>query len=58
LAKTVPDTVWPDLPDLYADARDLATGALTDHGEAEAAAALPTTCPYDLDHITGNWLPD
>jgi hypothetical protein len=46
-----------ELPELYADANDLAAGALADHGEAEAAQALPATCPYDLDQITGTWLP-
>jgi hypothetical protein len=47
-----------ELPELYVDARELAAGALGDHGETEAALALPGTCPYDLDRITGNWLPD
>jgi hypothetical protein len=30
---------------------------LRDHGEQDAADALPTTCPYTLDQITGDWLP-
>jgi hypothetical protein len=46
-----------ELPDLYADARALAAGALADHGEHAAADALPATCPYTLDQITGDWLP-
>ena len=32
-------------------------GALRDHGEDPAADALPRTCPYTLDQISGDWLP-
>jgi len=45
------------LSELYQDARGLADGALRDHGEQAAADALPATCPYTLDQITGDWLP-
>jgi hypothetical protein len=45
------------LPELYARARYDAEGSLRDHGEQDAANALPTTCPYGLDQITGDWLP-
>ena len=45
------------LPELYARARHDAEGSLRDHGEDDAASALPTTCPYTLDQITGAWLP-
>ena len=45
------------LPELYARARHDAEGSLRDHGEQDAADALPTTCPYTLDQITGDWLP-
>lgn len=46
-----------ELADLYQGARGLADGALRDHGEDAAAAALPETCPYSLDQITSDWLP-
>ena len=46
-----------DLPGLYAMARDDASAALRDHGEDAAAEALPATCPYTMDQITGDWLP-
>jgi hypothetical protein len=49
--------VEAELPELYADARALADGALRDHGGAAAADSLPATCPYSLDQITGDWLP-
>ena len=45
------------LPDLYGRARHDAEGSLRDHGEQDAAEALPPTCPYTLDQITGDWLP-
>jgi hypothetical protein len=46
-----------DLGELYARARDDADGSLRDHGEQAAADALPAACPYTLDQITGDWLP-
>jgi hypothetical protein len=45
------------LTDLYARARHDAAGSLRDHGEQDAADALPATCPYTLDQIIGDWLP-
>jgi hypothetical protein len=46
-----------NLPDLYERARHDAEGSLRDHGEQDAADALPATCPYTFDQITGDWLP-
>jgi hypothetical protein len=46
-----------ELEQLYAQARDRTAAAMLDHGEKQAAAALPPTCPYDLDLIAGDWLP-
>ncbi len=47
------------LPKLHAHARRNAALALEDHGEAEAAAALPLECPYPLDLLLdGEWLPE
>jgi Domain of unknown function DUF29 len=47
-----------ELAELYRDARALAEGALRDHGEHAAADALPESCPYSLDQITSDWLPN
>jgi len=58
LTPTLRRELEAELSDLYADARDLAAGALTDHGDGEAAAALPETCPFDLERIAGSWLPN
>ena len=46
-----------NLDRFYATARIEAAAALHDHGEHTAAAALPATCPYTLEQITGDWLP-
>jgi Domain of unknown function DUF29 len=46
-----------ELEELYARARQRAEGSLRDHGEDVAADALPKTCPYTPDQVTGEWLP-
>ena len=57
LTPTLRREVASELVELYGDARGLAEGALRDHGEDAAAAALPATYPYSLDQITSDWLP-
>lgn len=47
-----------DLVALYRDARDNAADDLESHAEAAAAGALPVECPYTLDQIAGDWLPE
>ncbi len=47
-----------DLAGLYRDARDNAADDLRSYGEAAAAAALPAECPYILDQIASDWLPE
>jgi bifunctional DNA-binding transcriptional regulator/antitoxin component of YhaV-PrlF toxin-antitoxin module len=40
------------------DSRRNAELAMIEHGEREAARALPATCPYALDQIVGHhWYP-
>jgi Domain of unknown function DUF29 len=46
-----------NLARFYETARIEAAAALRAHGEHAAADALPTTSPYTLDQITGDWLP-
>jgi hypothetical protein len=57
LTASIRGEVEPALPDLYARARQNADASLRKHGEHDAADALPTTCPYNFDQITGDWLP-
>ena len=54
---TIRREIEPTLPDLYDRARQNAAASLGKHGESAAADALPATCPYTLDQITGDWLP-
>jgi hypothetical protein len=49
--------VEQNLARFYAVARAEASASLCEHGESAAADALPQTCPYSLDQITGDWLP-
>jgi hypothetical protein len=46
-----------ELPRQYLRARAAAARSLRRCGETTAADALPQTCPYTLDQITGDWLP-
>ena len=47
------------LDELYQDAREAARLSLLEHGEEEAAAALPNACPYTLDQVLDQgWYPD
>jgi hypothetical protein len=46
-----------ELERFYAMARADTRAAMLDHGENAAADALPATCPYSLDQITGDWWP-
>jgi hypothetical protein len=57
LTPTLRRELEQEVDGLYAQARKRAEGSLRDHGEAGAADALPATCPYSLDQITGDWLP-
>jgi Domain of unknown function DUF29 len=46
-----------NLARFYQAARIEAAESLREHGEHAVADALPQTCPYTLDQITGDWLP-
>jgi hypothetical protein len=57
LTPTLRRELGAELDELYARARQHAEGSLRDHGEHAAADALPQSCPYTADQITGDWLP-
>ncbi|MGH6919309.1 MAG: DUF29 domain-containing protein [Geminicoccaceae bacterium] len=46
-----------DLPRVYALTRRAAERKLLLYGEDGAADALPETCPYTVERITGDWWP-
>ncbi len=58
LTGTIRATLPEELPRLYPRARESAALALADHGEIEAARALPAACPYPLEQLLDPaWLP-
>ena len=57
LTPTLRPRVAAALPELFEQARRRADTSLRDQGEPSAADALPTTCPYTFEQITGDWLP-
>lgn len=61
LAEDVTPSLRPrigrNLARFYAAARTEAAAALRAHGE-HVADTLPTTCPYSLDQLAGDWLPN
>lgn len=57
LTPTLHRELGDELPELYGRARQDAEASLRDHGEDAAADALPATCPFAVDQITGDWLP-
>jgi hypothetical protein len=59
LTATLRRRLQASLPKLYAHARRDAVLALEDHGEPDAAMALPERCPFSLDELLDHgWLPD
>jgi Domain of unknown function DUF29 len=58
LTPTIRGHVEPALADLYRRARRNAELSLVDHQEADAARALPATCPYAFDDLLADeWWP-
>ena len=58
LSPTIRRHLKAALGELFGDARALVARKMERHGEGQAAAALPAACPYSLDQILGDWLPD
>lgn len=46
-----------ELPRVFRIAGKSAAESMRDHGEDAAANALPETCPYTSEQVTGDWLP-
>jgi Domain of unknown function DUF29 len=47
-----------DLGEVYGDGRGIVERKMRRYGEAEAAAALPADCPYTIEQVLGDWLPE
>jgi hypothetical protein len=57
LTASLRNLVASELPSDFERARKRAASSLRRYGETAAADALPETCPYTLDQITGDWMP-
>jgi hypothetical protein len=58
MSATIRRNVERELAELYRGARRDAELSLLDHGEREAAQALPDSCPYTLDDLLADeWWP-
>jgi Domain of unknown function DUF29 len=58
LSPTIRRHLKRDLGEVYADGRRIVGRKMGRYGEQEAAAALPARCPYTLEQVLGDWLPE
>jgi hypothetical protein len=58
LSATIRRDLRRDLGEVYADGRQVVERKMRRYREDRAAAALPATCPYTVDQVLGDWLPD
>jgi Domain of unknown function DUF29 len=59
LSRTLRHDIETEFDKLYAGARKQAAVELEEHGEGDAAAALPTRCPYTIDQaLADDWYPE
>jgi len=47
-----------DFRAVYADGRRIVERKMRRYGEERAAAGLPASCPYTIEQVLGDWLPD
>jgi hypothetical protein len=58
LSPTIRRHLKRDVGEVYGDGRRIVERKMRRHGEDEAAAALPATCPYTVEQVLGDWLPE
>jgi hypothetical protein len=58
LSTTIRRDLRRDLGEVYADGRRIVERKMRRYGEDGAAAALPASCPYTVEQVLGDWLPD
>jgi len=58
LSATIKRHLRRDLGEVYADGRRLVERKMRRYGEERAAAGLPASCPYTVEQVLGDWLPD
>ena len=58
LSPTIQRHLKRDLRAVYADGRRLVARKMGRYGEERAAAELPAACPYTIEQVLGDWLPE
>ncbi|HEX2480221.1 MAG TPA: DUF29 domain-containing protein [Geminicoccaceae bacterium] len=58
LSPTIRRHLKRDFRAVYADGRRMVERKMRRYGEERAAAALPASCPYAVEQVLGDWLPD
>ena len=58
LSATIGHQLKRELREVFADGRRIVERKMRRHGEDGAAAALPANCPYTVEQVLGDWLPD
>ena len=58
LSPTIRRQLKREFEDAFSRARRRLRRKMERYGEGQAAAALPERCPYTLEQILGDWLPD
>ena len=58
LSRSIRRRLKRDLGEVYADGRRLVERKMRRHGEDRAADALPAECPYAVEQVLGEWLPN
>jgi Domain of unknown function DUF29 len=58
LSPTIRRHLKRDLGEVYADGRRIVARKMGRYGEEQAAAALPAHCPYTVEQVLGDWLPE
>ena len=58
LSPTLRRDLTRDLRAVYADGRRIVDRKMRRYGEDQAAEALPGTCPYTVEQVLGDWMPE
>jgi hypothetical protein len=58
LSPTIRRHLKRDLGEVYGDGRRIVERKMRRHGEEGAATALPANCPYTVEQVLGDWLPE
>jgi Domain of unknown function DUF29 len=58
LSPTIRRHLKRDLVDVYGAGQRIVERKMARYGEREAAAGLPARCPYSVEQVLGDWLPE